>query len=115
MTTQEASSPDGTASDHITALQRPENSSARATLLILIGIVVEILAILIFSHADMTWWEKSAYIVANAVIGVGLAIEYVVIQKTILASEAQKRESDRQVAHARRMAAHRHAEALTTT
>jgi hypothetical protein len=48
MTTQEASSPDGTASDHITSLQRLENSSARATLLILIGIGVEILAILIF-------------------------------------------------------------------
>jgi hypothetical protein len=111
MTTTEAPNPDGIATDHAVALQRLENSSGRATLLILAGIVIEILAILIFSHSDMTWWERGTYIIANAGIGVGLAIECIVIRKTVLASAAQKRESDQQVATASRMAAEAHLQA----
>lgn len=78
-------------------LELLEGWSGRATLLILFGITVEIVALLWFPHNP---WERFWGIIANALIGVGLAAEYVIIGQTIVASAEAQTKSDAKLAEA---------------
>jgi hypothetical protein len=88
-----------------------ERWSGWATLLILAGILLDI-AIL--------WWrlpwfsERIWATLANAFIGLGLMIEYIVIGRTIVASGEVKRESDAKIAAALERAAEAEARAAET-
>jgi hypothetical protein len=82
-----------------TALHRTETWSGHATLAILAGIILEILAILGLVPRS-TEWEKGYAAVADILIGVGLIIEYICIRAAIVASGEQKRESDAKLAEA---------------
>src|SRR5258708_1040291 len=72
-------------------LEELERWSGRATLLIFFGIVVEIATLLYFPHDSA---ERIVSISANALIGVGLIVEYVVILRAITAGGEAQRESD---------------------
>jgi hypothetical protein len=76
-------------------LESLERWSARATIWILIGILVEIGAQLWFPHDP---WERLWGIVANGAIGIGLAVEYVVIGRAIIAGREAQTESDEKIA-----------------
>lgn len=78
-------------------LEDLERWSANATLLILFGILLEIALILYFPHDTS---EKIGSIAADALIGVGLIIEYVVILRAITASGEAQREADQKIATA---------------
>ncbi len=54
--------------------------SRLATLAIFVGIMVEIIVLLIFSHT-ISWWEKGALLIGNALIAGGLWAEYVLMGK----------------------------------
>jgi hypothetical protein len=73
--------------------------SGRATLLILVGILLEIAALFIFPHAE-TKYELVLLIGANAAIGIGLVIEYGCILRSIKANAELKIESDRKLTEA---------------
>jgi hypothetical protein len=83
-------------------LETLERWSARATLLILLGIVIEIGSLLWFPHDPA---ERLVAIIANALIGVGLAVEYIVILRAVVASGEAQRLSDEKVAEATARAA----------
>jgi hypothetical protein len=89
-------------SDPHQRLAELERWSANATLLIFFGILIEIVLLLYFPH-DPT--EKIGTVVANALIGAGLIVEYVVILRAIVASGAAQRASDEKVALAEARAA----------
>jgi hypothetical protein len=59
----------------------------------------------VFPHKGVFWTEKGLLIGANLLIGVGLAIEYVCILKTIVATSELQRESDEKIAEANAHAA----------
>lgn len=80
-------------------LERTENWSGYATLLILAGIVVEIGLILVYPH-EAGWWERGVLIAANAMIGIGLAIEYRCIRLQIVASDEVRLKSEAKLAEA---------------
>jgi hypothetical protein len=52
-----------------------------------------------FAH-NISRWEKAGLVLANAAIGIGLAIEYVCIRKTVAASATLQRDSDERIAAA---------------
>ena len=78
-------------------LESLERWSGHATLLILLGIVVEIGLLFWFPHEPT---ERLGSIIANLLIGIGLAIEYVVILRAVVAGGEAKRDSDEKVANA---------------
>jgi hypothetical protein len=88
-----------------------ETWSARATLLILVGILVELAALFWFAHPSMGWGEISAAAAADVLIGGGLAIEYVCIVRAVEATERLQREADKKVARANADAERARAEA----
>lgn len=83
-------------------LESLERWSARATLLILLGIVIEIGLLLWFPHNPI---EKLVAIIADALIGIGLAVEYIVILRAVVASWEATRLSDEKIAESNRQAA----------
>jgi hypothetical protein len=76
-----------------------ERWSGHATLVILLGILIEIGVILGYPHGASDW-EKGSAIGADVLIGLGLLAEYVCIRVTILASALIKEESDRKLREA---------------
>lgn len=76
-------------------LEALERWSARATLLILIGILVDIALALTFTRE---FWERIGSIAANAFIGIGLIVEYIVIGRAVIAGGEAQRLSDEKIA-----------------
>jgi hypothetical protein len=76
------------------AIENLERASAKATLWILGGIILDLFALAIFSH---DWGERLVGIVANAAIGFGLVVEYLVIGKVIDATKEAERESNERI------------------
>jgi hypothetical protein len=96
-------------------LESLERWSARATLLILVGIIIEIGLILWFPHDR---WERLGSATANALVGIGLIVEYVVILRAIVASGDADRSSNERIAASEARAAEaneRTAEAVLET
>jgi hypothetical protein len=83
-------------------LESLERWSARATLLILAGIVADIVLLFWFPHDRM---ERLGATIANVLIAAGLLVEYVVILRAIVATGDANRESDERVAAAEARAA----------
>jgi hypothetical protein len=78
-------------------LEELKRWSARATLLIFFGIVVDLAVVLYVPH------DRSKIIgavIANGLIGLGLIIEYIVTLRAITASGEAQRESNEKVAEA---------------
>jgi hypothetical protein len=80
-------------------LGRCEAWSGRATLAILVGIVLEILVILSLTPHSPEW-DKWFNIAGNGLIGIGLVTEYICIRKTIVASAVLKQQSDAKLSEA---------------
>jgi len=80
-----------------------ESASGWGTLIIFAGIVAEIFAFFLISPGDPK--ERLASLIANALIAIGLVIEYVAIRLTIIASGEAKLEADGQIAAANARAA----------
>jgi hypothetical protein len=78
-------------------LEELERWSARATLLIFFGIIVDLAVVLYVPH-DRS--EIIGAVIANGLIGLGLIIEYIVILRAIKASGEAQRESNEKVAEA---------------
>jgi hypothetical protein len=95
-----ASGHNGDKNDPSVRLEALEKWSARATLVILGGILLEIAALLIFRHPDISSGEIWILVSANVLIGIGLAVEYICILRTIVASGELQRVSDEKVAEA---------------
>jgi hypothetical protein len=91
----------GGQSDHKPAkrLEIAERWSGHATLAILGGILLEIILLFVFPGGK-SWSEIWLLVVANAAIGIGLAIEYACIRRTIVASGDLQRESDAKLSEA---------------
>ena len=83
-------------------LEALERWSGRAILLILAGIIVEIGYLWLFPHSpsDRAWSST-----ANILIGIGLAAEYIVIGRAIIAGGEADRQSKERVAGAEERAA----------
>lgn len=77
------------------AIENLERASAAATLWILLGILLDIGALLFFAHATS---ERAVGIIANAAIGFGLIAEYLLVGKVIDATAAADRESNERIA-----------------
>jgi hypothetical protein len=82
-------------------LQDLERVSGRATLAIIVGIGIELIALFLPKWGI----EKIVSFLADAFIFLGLVVEYLVIRETIDASRADRIESDREVAAATNRAA----------
>lgn len=78
-------------------LERLERWSARATLIILAGIVGEIGALWYFDHSLE---DRISGTLADAAIAIGLVVEYFVILRAIVATGDANRESEENVAEA---------------
>jgi hypothetical protein len=78
-------------------LESLERWSARATLFILFGIIVEIGSIFLLPHDVL---ERIITTVANVLIAIGLIVEYIVILRAIVATGESNRQSDQKVADA---------------
>ena len=76
-----------------------ESWSGYATLLILLGILVEIGLLFIFPHNASTW-ELWSLVAANAAIGIGLLIEFACIHAAVRANQEIKTESDAKLGEA---------------
>jgi hypothetical protein len=85
----------GSKNDPLQTLEVLERWSGRATLLIFAGILVEMALVVYFRHEE---WLGS--FVANALIGIGLIAEYIVIARTIVASGEVQRLAGEKVAQA---------------
>lgn len=94
--------------DPHSAIENLERASAAATLWILVGILIDIVALFLFSH-DMG--ERIVGVIANGLIGLGLAAEYLVIGKVIDATKEAERESNERVARIEQQAAEANARA----
>jgi hypothetical protein len=80
--------------DPHSALENLERASAAATLWILAGIVIELGWVIWSAHGGL---EMAVGVSANALIGLGLIFEYVVIGRAIVASGEAQRESDEKI------------------
>jgi hypothetical protein len=78
-------------------IETAEQWSGRATLLILFGIVLEIGILFIFTH-EISLIEKIGLTLANLLIAIGLAIEYVCIRKAAFAAVELQRSADEKIA-----------------
>ncbi|MGO8833781.1 MAG: hypothetical protein ACLQE9_13335 [Roseiarcus sp.] len=83
-------------------LESLERWSAHATLLIFLGIVIEIGLLFWFPHNAQ---ERIGAITADAFIGTGLIVEYIVILRAIVASGEAERLSNEKIAESNRIAA----------
>jgi hypothetical protein len=83
-------------------LESLERWSARATLLILFGILFEIFLLFWFPHDK---WERLWSAVADVFIGFGLVVEYIVILRAIVASGDADRQSNEKIFEAKQRAA----------
>ncbi len=92
-----ASGPGHRNNDPNERLDELERWSARATLWILFGILAEIVLIWV---PLPNIWQKVGETSANALIGIGLIVEYFVIGRAIIATGKAKQLSDQQVAEA---------------
>jgi hypothetical protein len=90
--------------DPNTELENSERWSGHATLLILAGIVLELIALYVFTK-EMSWIEKAVISTANIVIGIGLVIEYRCIGRAKIATAELQRLSDEKVAAAEALGA----------
>jgi hypothetical protein len=90
----------GKNSDPRRKLESLDRWSGRATLAILLGIAGEIALILIFPHEGVSWTEKGFLIAFDAAIVIGLAIEYICIRQTIIASGELQRQADEKLSEA---------------
>jgi hypothetical protein len=81
------------------AEHRAGNWSGYATLAILVGIILEILSELAALPRAVEWRTTYA-VTADALIGLGLVIEYICIRATIVASAEIKRQSDEKLTEA---------------
>jgi len=84
-------------------LEALERWSARATLVILAGIIIDLVLLIVFPSEH--WWETIGGVSATVLIGIGLGIEYFVILRAIVATGEAQRESDQQIAEASARAA----------
>jgi hypothetical protein len=99
----------GKAKDPHQKLESLERWSARATLLILLGIAVEAVAVFQFPHAlEERLWSLAA----NGAIGIGLIVEYFVIGRAIVATRQAEAESNQKIAKANAEAAKANERAL---
>lgn len=96
---------EGKAIDARTRLRQLETWSGRATILILLGIIGDIVLPFIFSHETISIAERWSQVFFNAMIGVGLIVEYVCIVQTISATSAEQVDADQRVANAEERAA----------
>jgi hypothetical protein len=85
-------------------VDQAESWSGYATLAILAGILAEIGLLFIFPH-DISEKELWSLVVANLAIGIGLAIEFWCILRSIAANRELKIESDAKLAEATQQAA----------
>jgi SAM-dependent methyltransferase len=85
-------------------LENSERWSGRATLLILAGIFLELVALYAFTK-EIAWSEKAMLSLANLLIGVGLVIEYRCIRKAQIAAAELQRLSNESVATAEALGA----------
>src|SRR5262249_44554526 len=81
-------------------LRQLEIWSGRATILILLGIIGDIVLLFVFPREVVSTLERWSQVSAKALIGIGLIIEYVCIVRTISATSAEQTESDQRVANA---------------
>ncbi len=77
------------------AIENLERASGAATLWILGGILLDIAALWWFPHNQQ---ERVVGIVANAAIGFGLVVEYLVVGRVIDATKEAERESNERIA-----------------
>lgn len=84
-------------------LETLEHASGWGTLVILLGIVIEIWAFFGLDEHDPR--ERAITLVANCLIAAGLVIEYAAIRLTIVASREANIEADQKVADANQRAA----------
>jgi hypothetical protein len=103
--TAEGPTTEGNKSDARGRLRQLETWSGRATILILLGIVGDIAIPFFFPHETISIPERWSQVFANALIGVGLIVEYLCIVQTISATSAEQTESDQRVANAEANAA----------
>ena len=89
-------------SDPHLRLEALERWSGRATLLILVGILVEVWQVIYFPHEFI---ERITSLAANALIGIGLIIEYIVIVRAVIAGRESQALSDQKVSEANDAAA----------
>jgi hypothetical protein len=82
------------------ALEALERWSARATLLILLGIVIDAFVTIWFSRSEDSAYEMPSRLAANALIGLGLIVEYICILSAIIQTRRERQESDERVAAA---------------
>jgi hypothetical protein len=75
-------------------VDQAEAWSGYATLLILVGIIAEIGVLFMFPHNGVSSQEQWSLVGANAAIGIGLAIEFACILRSIKANRELKVESD---------------------
>jgi hypothetical protein len=90
--------------DPAAALNALERWSARATLVILLGIVGEAVSSFTFRRRDESWLETWLDFICDALVGVGLVIEYICILRAIVATEGERRISDEKIAESNRLA-----------
>ena len=83
-------------------LETLEKYSARATLIIAGGVIIEVFALDLFPHPV---WEKVFGTLGNLAVALGLILEYVVIQRTIVATRLANAEAESEVAAANERAA----------
>lgn len=77
-------------------LETLERASGRGTIVILLGILIEIWAFFYLDEHDPR--ERLIALIANSLIALGLLIEYAAIRLTITASREAKIEADQEVA-----------------
>ena len=90
--------------DPNTELENSERWSGHATLLILAGIVLELVALYVFTKG-ISWIEKAVLSIANMLVGIGLVIEYRCIGRAKIATGELQRLSDEKVATAEALGA----------
>ena len=86
------------------ALRALERWSARATLLILVGIVGEIVSMFVFRRPETGWTEIGLAVAWDAFIGIGLVVEYICILRAVVATDEAETESNEQIAAANELA-----------
>jgi len=90
--------------DPSASLESLERWSFWATIVIILGIVLEALDTVHFAKSDDTLGDIVLKLVADVLVGIGLLIEAVCIVRAIVETRREKRESDEKVAEANKAA-----------